>query len=175
MLVPRSPNPARQALRAASQQVRSRCLRSSRPLISSRSYATGAEHAKAASQSSDVPWAVTSTVVFGSLFVYLTAPPSKKGDSHGHGHGHSEPKSEELEEEVEESSQEDTEAQVGEDEEKQEAEPEPKELPDGSIEQPDGFVEVKHTELHEDAPTGDKSQEDEGIAAAKDGNPVSHA
>ena len=133
---------------------------------------------------SDAPWAIVSVVTFGGLFVYLTAP-GAKGDDHGH-HGS---KHEEAEAEAEEESE-------------PEAPKEPTELPDGSIEHPEGFVEVKRPEMRHDAPEGDKHLESKkipdehafdkqknvkrerglpaddttfkhGVAAAKDGNPVS--
>lgn len=131
---------------------------------------------------SDMPWAVASVVVFGSLFVYVTAPGKKV--SHGHDdHG-----------KHEESADEDD----GEEPEPQE----PQELPNGDVEHPEGFVEVKRQDLRHDAPEGDKhidsrSVSDEhafdkqsktkrdpplphdnttfqhGLAASKDGNHIS--
>ncbi|SPC64356.1 uncharacterized protein UHOD_04973 [Ustilago sp. UG-2017b] len=131
---------------------------------------------------SDAPWAIASVITFGGLFVYLTAPGSDK-----HDHGHHASKHHDAEEDQ-----------------KSEREPakEPQELLDGSIEHPEGFVEVKRPEMRHDAPEGDKHLEsnkipDEhafekqakvkrerslphddttfkhGVAAAKDGNPVS--
>lgn len=132
---------------------------------------------------SDAPWAIASVITFGGLFVYLTAP-GAKGDDHGH-HGSKHQESHD-------------------DEEESEPEPpkEPQELPDGSIEHPEGFVEVKRPEMRHDAPEGDKHLDSKkipdehaheiqskvkrerslphddttfkhGVAAAKDGNPVS--
>ncbi|CBQ73587.1 conserved hypothetical protein [Sporisorium reilianum SRZ2] len=130
---------------------------------------------------SDAPWAIASVLTFGGLFVYLTAPGAKKDDHHGA--KHDEPEQEE-------------------DEEEPEAPKEPVELPDGSIEHPEGFVEVKRPDLRHDAPEGDKHLDSKkipdehaydkqskvkrepslpaddttfkhGVAAAKDGNPVS--
>lgn len=136
---------------------------------------------------SDMPWAVASVVVFGSLFVYVTAPGKKDGhghDDHGEKHGKHE----------EDSADDD----AGEEPEPQE----PQELPNGDVQHPEGFVEVKRQDLRDDAPEGDKhidsrSVSDEhafdkqskakrdppmphdnttfqhGLAASKDGNPVS--
>ncbi len=132
---------------------------------------------------SDAPWAIASVIGFGGAFVYLTAPGSKKDDHHGH--GASKHEEAEAEEETE-----------------PEAPKEPQELPDGSIEHPEGFVEVKRPEMRHDAPEGDKHLDSKkipdehafekqknvkrerslphddttfkhGVAAAKDGNPVS--
>lgn len=133
---------------------------------------------------SDAPWAIASVLTFGGLFVYLTAPGAKGDDHHGHGAKH------DAEEEHD-------------DEEEAESEPkEPQELPDGSIEHPEGFVEVKRPEMRHDAPEGDKHLDSKkiadehafekqakvkrerslpaddttfkhGVAAAKDGNHVS--
>ncbi|KAJ1018949.1 hypothetical protein NDA16_004752 [Ustilago loliicola] len=131
---------------------------------------------------SDAPWAIASVITFGGLFVYLTAPGSNKDDHGHHGSKHDD----------------------AEDEHESEPEPpkEPQELPDGSIEHPEGFVEVKRPEMRDDAPEGDKHLESKkipdehafekqakvkrerslphddttfkhGVAAAKDGNPVS--
>lgn len=131
---------------------------------------------------SDAPWAIASVVTFGGLFVYLTAPGAKKDD-----HDHHSSKHDDAEEEPES---------------EPEAPKEPQELPDGSIEHPEGFVEVKRPEMRDDAPEGDKHLESKkipdehafekqakvkherplphddttfkhGVAAAKDGNPVS--
>ncbi|EST05060.1 hypothetical protein PSEUBRA_005868 [Kalmanozyma brasiliensis GHG001] len=133
---------------------------------------------------SDAPWAIASVITFGGLFVYLTAPGAKKDDHGHHGSKHDEAHDEE------------------EDDSEPEAPKEPVELPDGSIEHPEGFVEVKRPEVRHDAPEGDKhlhsqkiSDEDahekqknvkretalpkddttfkHGVAAAKDGNPIS--
>lgn len=41
------------------------------------------------SKSGDAPWAIGSVLFFGSLFVYLTSPPS--GGKNGHAHGHKDP------------------------------------------------------------------------------------
>ena len=169
--------------------------RSARPLVRSsagsslarlpaRRYASSSP-LDALPKKSDAPWAIASVITFGGLFVYLTAP-GAKGDDHGHhGSKHEESHDDEESEEAEE-----------------EAPKEPKELPDGSIEHPEGFVEVKRPEMRHDAPEGDKhldskklSDEDahekqkgvkrerslphddttfkHGVAAAKDGNPVS--
>ncbi|TKY84772.1 hypothetical protein EX895_005852 [Sporisorium graminicola] len=129
---------------------------------------------------SDAPWAIASVLTFGGAFVYLTAPGAKKDDHHGA--KHDEPEQE--------------------DEEEPEAPKEPVELPDGSIEHPEGFVEVKRPDLRHDAPDGDKHLDSKkiadehaydkqskvkrepslpaddttfkhGVAAAKDGNHVS--
>ncbi|CDR88400.1 uncharacterized protein SPSC_04227 [Sporisorium scitamineum] len=133
---------------------------------------------------SDAPWAIASVLTFGGLFVYLTAPGAKKDDHHGA--KHDEPEQEPEEEQEQEL----------------EAPKEPVELPDGSIEHPEGFVEVKRPDMRHDAPDGDKHLDSKkipddhaydkqskvkrepslpaddttfkhGVAAAKDGNPVS--
>jgi hypothetical protein len=46
--------------------------------------------AKAAIQQtkSDAPWAVSSLVVFGGMFIYLTSPPKGGKNAHGHEGGH---------------------------------------------------------------------------------------
>lgn len=133
---------------------------------------------------SDLPWAVTSALVFGGLFIYVTSP--SKGDSHGHdSHG-----SKHAEHEEDSADDEEPEAR------------EPVEHPNGNIEHPEGFVEVKRPDMRDDAPEGDKhidsrSVSDEhafekqsktkreppaphdnttfqhGLAASKDGNPIS--
>ncbi|KAJ9479650.1 hypothetical protein PHBOTO_003155 [Pseudozyma hubeiensis] len=131
---------------------------------------------------SDAPWAIASVITFGGLFVYLTAPGAKK-DDHAHGAKHDE-------------------AEQDADDDEPEAPKEPVELPDGNIEHPEGFVEVKRPDMREDAPEGDKHLDSKkisdehahekqskvkrepslphddttfkhGVAAAKDGNPVS--
>ena len=135
---------------------------------------------------SDAPWAIASVLTFGGLFVYFTAPGAKKD-----GHAHHGAKHDEAEADADE-----------EEESEPEAPKEPVELPDGSIEHPEGFVEVKRPEIRHDAPEGDKHLESQrlpdehayekqkqvkrerslpaddttfkhGVAAAKDGNPVS--
>lgn len=138
-------------------------------------------------EKSDAPWAIASVLTFGGLFVYFTAPGAKK-DAHAHGAKHEDA---------------DAEAEASDDEESEpEAPKEPVELPDGSIEHPEGFVEVKRPEIRHDAPEGDKHLESQrlpdehaydkqkqvkreralpvddttfkhGVAAAKDGNHVS--
>ncbi|PWZ00138.1 hypothetical protein BCV70DRAFT_161405 [Testicularia cyperi] len=178
---------ARSATRSARSALRSSAGPSFRAptarVALSRSYATGSS--SALPPKSDAPWAIASVIGFGGLFVYLTAPGSKDA-SHGHGDHKSSDKHDESH-----------------DEEESEPEPkEPQELPDGSIEHPEGFVEVKRPEMREDAPEGDKHLDsiklaDEhafekqskvkrerslpaddttfkhGVAAAKDGNPIS--
>lgn len=52
--------------------------------VAARGYASSTE-AAAQQAKSDAPWAITSLLVFGSMFIYLTAPP-KGGKKHGHGH-----------------------------------------------------------------------------------------
>lgn len=57
---------------------------------SQRRMASGTAKAASEQAKSDAPWAIGSLVVFGSMFVYLTAPP-KGGKKHGHessSHGH---------------------------------------------------------------------------------------
>ncbi|SPO26667.1 uncharacterized protein UTRI_03958_B [Ustilago trichophora] len=134
---------------------------------------------------SDAPWAIASVITFGGLFVYFTAPGAKKDDHAHHASKHHE-----------------AEADDQEDDQEPEAPKQPVELPDGSIEHPEGFVEVKRPEIRHDAPEGDKHLESKkladehaydkqkgvkrerslpaddttfkhGVAAAKDGNPVS--
>ncbi|KIS68616.1 uncharacterized protein UMAG_03192 [Mycosarcoma maydis] len=131
---------------------------------------------------SDAPWAIASVITFGGLFVYFTAPGAKK-DDHAHSAKHDD-------------------AEHDDDVDEPEAPKEPVELPDGSIEHPEGFVEVKRPELRHDAPEGDKHLDSKklsdehahekqskakretslpsddttfkhGVAAAKDGDPVS--
>lgn len=131
---------------------------------------------------SDAPWAIASVLTFGGLFVYLTAPGAEK-DAHAHSAKHDE-------------------AEGGADESEPDEPKEPVELPDGSIEHPEGFVEVKRPEMRQDAPEGDKHLDSKkvsdehahdlqskvkrepplpkddttfkhGVAASKDGNPVS--
>jgi hypothetical protein len=46
--------------------------------------ASGSVKAAAEQTKSDAPWAIGSLVVFGSMFIYVTAPP--KGGKKGHGH-----------------------------------------------------------------------------------------
>ncbi|EPQ25859.1 uncharacterized protein PFL1_06534 [Pseudozyma flocculosa PF-1] len=152
-----------------------------------RSYASGS--ASEVRTGGDTPWAIASVLGFGGLFLYLTAPGSKT-DSRSHPHG----QGDHIDANDAEGEQQEDEA---------DAEPQqPKELPDGSIEHPEGFVEIKRPEMRDDAPAGDKhlgsrSIPDEhafekeskvkreaplphddttfkhGVAAAKDGNPVS--
>ncbi|PWN45479.1 hypothetical protein IE81DRAFT_364114 [Ceraceosorus guamensis] len=69
------------AVRRAAAAVPRRCAS---PALARRSYASGAHQGEKQQQSSDVPWAISSLVVFGGLGIYLTAPPK---DGHGHG-GH---------------------------------------------------------------------------------------
>ncbi|KAN0059813.1 hypothetical protein ACQY0O_008387 [Thecaphora frezii] len=159
---------ARQSLRAARPLARLAARPTAR-----RSYASAPSQPHATG--SDTPWAIASALGFGGLFLYLTAPGPKSDSRTDHNARHG------ADNRLDE----------------------PKQLPDGSIEHPEGFVEVKRPVIRDDAPAGDKhldsiSLSDDhayekelnkpkrtpslphdnttfqhGLAAAKDGNPIS--
>lgn len=52
--------------------------------VLARANSSSSTSSHAAHASSDTPWALTSAVVFGSLFFYLTSPASKTHNEHGH-------------------------------------------------------------------------------------------
>lgn len=61
--------------------------------------ASGSTKAAVEQTKSDAPWAIGSLVIFGSMFIYLTAPPAggKKGHGHESAHDDSSSSSEEDE------------------------------------------------------------------------------
>lgn len=134
---------AQRILRSARPALRSATVAGSVPrsVAARRTYASGPT--EGFKPGSDTPWIVASVLGFGGLFFYVTSPGSKKG-GHGHGHGHDDGHASEKEESHDEP------------EEAPEPPKEPKELPDGSIEHPEGFIEVKRPEIRDDAPEGDK-------------------
>ncbi|PWN34013.1 uncharacterized protein FA14DRAFT_180646 [Meira miltonrushii] len=97
---------------------------------------------------SDAPWAITSLLVFGGLFVYLTAPTS--GDKHGHGHddkGHGK--------------------EVETEEEPAEEEPAEEEESEDASSSGDEYVDVKKIEDKpgDDAPKGSKALAERSLSA----------
>lgn len=86
-------------------------IRSSAPTIQRRAISSTPRRFASASETpndpapvakkSDAPWAIGSILIFGSLFIYLTAPGKK--DAHGHdGHAHGKEDHEEEEKPVDE-------------------------------------------------------------------------
>lgn len=129
---------------------------------------------------SDAPWAITSLLVFGGLFVYLTAPPSGGNSKHGHGdesHGHggkSEGSSSEEEEEDDQSSTSSGEEYV--DVKKIEEKPGDdaprgsKALAERSLSAEDGAHLQKKTKEASDIQRRDDTTFKHGVAAAKEGH-----
>lgn len=60
--------------------------------IASRANSTSSSHHGEHKKTSDLPWAISSALFFGSAFIYLTSPASKTHNEHGHVTGAKEPK-----------------------------------------------------------------------------------
>lgn len=131
---------------------------------------------------SDAPWAITSLLVFGGMFVYLTAP-SSGGDKHGHGDkGHGkEVKKEEEEEEEEESGDDDDSSSASsgdeyvdvkkiEDKPGDDAPKGSKALAEKSLSADDGAHLQKKTKEASDIQKRDDTTFKHGVAAAKEGH-----
>ncbi|PWN26374.1 hypothetical protein BDZ90DRAFT_275473 [Jaminaea rosea] len=78
-------NTSRAALRRGVVAARTPVPRfSSSSSSSSGAASSAAETAKKFIPSSDAPWAISSALIFGSLFIYATSPSSKTHNEHGH-------------------------------------------------------------------------------------------
>lgn len=122
---------------------------------------------------SDAPWAITSLIVFGGMFVYLTSPSS--GDKHGHGEkGHGKEIEEESEEEEDSSSTSSGEEYVDvkkvEDKPGDDAPKGSKAIAERSLTAEDGAHLQKKTKEASDIQRRDDTTFKHGVAAAKEGH-----